>query len=826
MTLRNRIDTAFGAWGRMVSNHGFIALVLSLFVIGGLARQLPDIRVENSSEAYLHSDDPASIAYEAFQRQFGQDDRLLVAIETSDVFDLQFLEQLRAFQDELEESLPHLDEITSLINVRETRGEEETLIVEDLLETWPQNEADLADLRDRVMANPLYVDNVVARNGRMTTLSIEPVVYTETGDAGLDALAAFDAIDESESAAGDLDFLHEEEKKEMVEMVWAVAARHQAPDFKIHITGAPVVAVTITNILSHDSKVRMGGTALASAFLLVLLFRRISGVVFPLLVVFASLVSTMGSMALMDVPFTIVLGMLPIFTMCVGVCNSVHVMVLVYQGLEAGKTRGDAVEAAFYHAGLAIFMTGLTTAAGLASFLSADLATVKSLGQVAPFGVLFAFIYSMTLLPALIGIFPLSPKPRGGTLPGGNLAERILVSIGGVAAGRPVAVLGVSAVVVLAIGVGIFQTRFSHEPLKWLPEDHESRVASELIDEHLRGASTTEVVIDTGRENGLQDPAVLLGMKRAIEEVEGLDRGILYVGKATSLIDIVQETHQALNRNDPAFYDIPRDPQLVAQELLLFENSGSDDLERVTDSQFRTGRVTLRMPAVDAILYEPYLMEIQSIFQRALGPDVAVSITGRNSLSSRTFSAMIVSMARSYMVAFAVITPLMMLLIGNIRLGLISMIPNLLPVFLTLALMGLLDWSIDASSIVIGSIIIGLAVDDTIHFLHRYQGEVMICDDSRLAVERTMRTTGSALLFTSLVLASGFVVMGSSSIMHNSIVFGYVTAAGIGIAFVADILITPALIVLAMPDGAPTGKQGAVGEIDSLTTDDIAAATI
>jgi predicted RND superfamily exporter protein len=481
--------------------------------------------------------------------------------------------------------------------------------------------------------------------------------------------------------------------------------------------------------------------------------------------------------------------------------------------------RPDAVEAAFNDAGLAIFMTGLTTAAGLASFLTADLATVMSLGKVAPFGVFFAFVFSMTLLPALIGIFPLGARPFGGTLPGGNLAERILVSIGGLAATRPVAVLGFSLAATLAIGVGIFQVRFSHDPLKWLSPDHKSRIASELIDEHLRGASTTEVVIDTRRENGMQNPDVLLGIKRAIAEVEGLDRGDLFVGKASSLIDIVQETHQALNRNDSAFYAIPRDPALVAQELLLFENSGSDDLERVTDSQFRYGRVTLRMPSVDAIAYEPFLAEVAGVFREALGPEVDVSITGRNSLSSRTFSAMITSMARSYMVALAIITPLMMLLIGNVRLGLISMIPNLMPVFVTLSVMGMLGWSIDASSIVIGSIIIGLAVDDTIHFLHRYQGEIQSCGDSRLAVERTMRTTGSALLFTSLVLASGFVVMGYTATMHNSVVFGYVTAIGIGAAFVADILITPALIVLAVPEAASDSEIFVDGEAESLAMD-------
>ncbi len=361
---------------------------------------------------------------------------------------------------------------------------------------------------------------------------------------------------------------------------------------------------------------------------------------------------------------------------------------------------------------------------------------------------------------------------------------------------RPRAVLCAGLAIMAISVVGLAQIRFSHTPIQWLPAEDPVRIASELVDHVLRGSSTAEVLIETGRENGLQDPETLRGIQTAIQQVESIDRGVLSVGKATSLLDIVKETHQALNANDAAFYRIPDDRRLLAQELLLFENSGSDDLELFTDSQFRKGRVTLRMPHVDAVLYRDFLEEIEETFAGNLGDEMPITVTGRSALGARTFSALIESMARSYVFALVVITPLMMLLIGNVRLGLISMAPNLLPIFLILAAMGLLGIALDASSMMVGSIVIGLAVDNTIHILHRYRLEFERSGDTRQAVRETLSTTGTALFFTALVLTTGFMTMASLGTMQNTIRFGYLCALGIAFAFVANLLLTPALVAL------------------------------
>jgi predicted RND superfamily exporter protein len=230
---------------------------------------------------------------------------------------------------------------------------------------------------------------------------------------------------------------------------------------------------------------------------------------------------------------------------------------------------------------------------------------------------------------------------------------------------------------------------------------------------------------------------------------------------------------------------------------LLFENSGNEDLEDITDSRFQHARVTLRVPLVDAVLYEEFLEDVRAAFSGVT--ERPVVLTGRSVISSRTFAALIESMATSYLVALAVITPLMMALIGDVRLGLISMVPNLFPVLATLGVMGWLGFPLDASSIMIGSITISLAVDDTIHFMHRFRLDFERFGDTRAAVRETLRTTGSALLFTSLVLVTGFSVMGALGTMQNTVIFGAMSALGIAFAFISDALITPALIQLSTP---------------------------
>jgi hypothetical protein len=272
------------------------------------------------------------------------------------------------------------------------------------------------------------------------------------------------------------------------------------------------------------------------------------------------------------------------------------------------------------------------------------------------------------------------------------------------------------------------------------------------------------------------------------------------------LTDVVKETHQALNENRPEYYEIPDDAQLVAQELLLFENSGSDDLEDLVDSRFSKGRITMRVPFVDAVQYRGFLDRASTEFAEILGDDVELTVTGLMVVMGRTINAVITTMVRAYVIALAIITPLLILLIGRVRIGLVAMIPNLTPIIITLGLMGWCGIPIDAFTLLIGSIAIGLAVDDTIHFMHNFRRYFEASGDVRYAVHETLASTGQALLYTSLVLAAGFFIYMFAT-MHNLFYFGLLTGLTIILAFLADLILAPALMMLV----ARPAKSRAVG---------------
>jgi len=484
---------------------------------------------------------------------------------------------------------------------------------------------------------------------------------------------------------------------------------------------------------------------------------------------------------------------LPSFLLAVGVGASVHILAIFYRRLQENGQKGDAISYALGHSGLAVAMTSLTTAAGLASFSGAAVAPIGDLGRVASIGIALSLIYTLVLLPALLAVLPVKPKASASAELRGARMDRLLTATADLSTSRPKSVLAVSALV-LAFGLsGAAQVKFSHEPHTWLPTTNPARQASDFIDEKMNGANVIEVVVDTGGENGLYEPAVMNGLEKLGHDVDALDGEYVSVGKTLSVADVLKETHQALNENRPAYYAIPENRDLIAQELFLFENSGSDDLEDFVDSQFRLARFTAKMPWADAIHLRDFIAEVEGQFTETLGPDVGITMTGMNALFFFNDTATTESMTESYFWAALVITLMMILLIGNIRVGLLSMLPNLTPIILTLGIMGWMGLPLDLFTMLIGSIAIGLAVDDTIHFMHNYRRYHAETGDVSEAVRRTLLTSGRAMLVTTVVLSVGFFIFVFST-LSNLINFGILTGFTIIAALLADFFLAPALM--------------------------------
>ena len=791
--IRDRIERRFEELAALICRHRWATVIAVAAVFAGFVSGQPRVTMDMSNEAFLHDDDPILTRYNDFKDQFGRDDLILLGIEPRELFSAAALLTIKALHDELADGVPHLNDIVSLVNARNTRGDGDRLIVDDLMKQWPRNPAELGALKARVMANPLYLDRLVSKDGRLTTIAIEIDAYSRAGD-GYDALAGFD---DGGPPKGERIRLTDAENRAAVEAVRSIAAKFDGDGFRVYMAGTPAVTEALKRALQADMKLFLVLAVVGIGACLAVMFRRLIGVVLPLLVVVLALLSTIGLMGHVGTPIKITTVILPSFLLAVGVGASVHLLAIFFQNLQRSESRPDAIVHAMGHSGLAIVMTGLTTAAGLGSFATAEVSPVADLGMFAAIGVLFSLVYTVILLPALLALIPVKPhaKPAGKRAP---LFDRLLDRVTDFSTANARAIVVGSVVVIVVFLASASQLRFSHDVLSWLPEQWPVYQATRKIDRDLRGSVVLEIVVDSKRVNGLYDRDLLVRLDDLARALETFERGGLFVGKATSVADILKEIHRALNENRQEAYAIPENPKLIPQEFLLFENAGSDDLEDVVDSQFRLARFTIRVPWRDALEYVPLMKDIERRFADALGDDATITTTGLMSILSRTLDAGIRSAAKSYLIAFAVITLMMILLIGNLRLGIAAMLPNLAPIAVVMGLMWWAGLPLNLFTMMVGSIAIGLAVDDTIHFMHNFRRYHAETGDVRMAVHRTLHTTGRAMVVTSVVLAIGFYIYLFAT-MNNVIQFGLLTGTAIVLALVADFLLAPALMVLLHP---------------------------
>jgi predicted RND superfamily exporter protein len=786
--LRDQIETAFGRWGHFVAAHAGWVVVVSLATTALFAVQLQHFRLDTTLESYFHDEDPVRKQYDAFRDLFGRDAFLVVALKPrGGVFQADFLAELRTIHEAIEEEVPLIVEVTSLVNIRETLGSEDGLEVDDFLENWPKTEQELLATKARALANPLYRNLVISEDGLIATIGIETEAYLPSED--FDSLAGFEDSDADDEAT-ELVLLSGDDDIRITHALQDVIARHRSDDLEIYVSGMPVFNAILSEKIGYDMAVFTGLSIVLVAVFLGLLFRRMAAVVLPIVTVVLSVMSTLAFMAAVDIPLMPPTQTIPTFLLAVGIGGAVHLLTIFYQASRRGDDKASAISFALAHSGLPIVMTSVTTAGGLISFTSAALKPISQFGVVTPIGVMLSLVYVLTLLPALMALIPMG---SARTEEENTASQRALVNIGAFATRRSTLVLLAWGLLIVGSIGGITRLEMGHDMVRWFPPNDHQRRSIDFLNKELGGAVSFELLVTAHKENALHSPELLRSLSKVHQFTEHFKLNGVNPDKALSIVDVVKETHRALNENRADYYAIPDSRELISQELLLFENSGSDDVEDLVTAQFDIARVTVRVPLVDGAYYVPFMKAYLERARQILGPDVQVALTGSVPLLGHTTAAALSSMTRSYGVALGIITLLMIALIGSVRVGLLSMIPNLVPVIFALGLMGWLNISIDMLNLMLGSIVIGLAVDDTIHFMHNFRREIEETGDVETAVARTLSTTGQALFFTSCVLASGFLVY-TQAYMSMLFDFGVLTASAIAIAFLADLTLAPALV--------------------------------
>jgi len=793
-----QLENRMGSLGSFIFDNPLKVIFIVAILLAFPMFHISKIKMDTSTEGFMHPNDPVLLTYNRFREQFGRDERVAIAIKSDKIFTLEFLQKLKALHKEIEDKVPFVNDLTSLYNVRNTRGEGDKLLTDDLLEPFPTTEDEVKEIKNRVLSSHFYRDLLISKDGKMTTIIVETDVYSHEGEEHVDDIDAFEdesAFEDTTSATATLHskkqaFLTDQENAKLVHTILEIIKKYQQDSFQIFVAGSPSVMDALKSQMQTDMQKFTRITVLIIIISLFLMFRRISAVIYPLIVIILSLFVTVGTMAWVGVAFKLPTQIVPSLLLAVSIGATVHILSIFFDRFNNHGDKKEAISFTLKHSGLAIAMTSITTAIGIGSFAGSQVAPIADLGIFASLGVMVSLLLTLTLLPALLSITKLKQKSEDkfGKL---DILMKKLAFLP-IKYYKAIIIIG-SILVAIAIFTSS-KIELSHNPLYWFQPNNYNRVSTQEIDKTMNGTVTIELIIDTGVENGWNDPDRLSSLNKLSRKLENYIDKYTHIGKVVSIATIVNETNRALHENREEFYTIPNDAKLVSQELLLFENSGSDDLEDVVDSQFSKARVTIKLPWTDAVKAVGVLDFVTKEAKEAFPKD-KIETTGMIPLLINTFAQAVHSSVISYLIAFIGISFMMILILGSIRIGLLSMIPNLTPIILGLSIMYIGDIPLDMFTLLIGSIAIGLAVDDTIHFMHNYRRYYLNSKDSANAIEQTFFTTGKAMVITSIILSLGFYsyMMAQMVSIQN---FGLLTGSVIIFALLADLLLAPALMVV------------------------------
>ena len=374
MNWRTKTESKLEIIGQGIVNNPIKVILLMLLFSFALISNLPKITIDTSTEGFLHAEDPALVRYEKFKEQFGQDEKIMVVVKTKDIFDLSFLTTLQKLHTELADNIPHLEDITSLLNARNTRGENDSLIVEDLFENFPTSAKEIEAIKKLAINSEMYRNLLFDENYKYTTIILEPSAY-ESSDNG-DEL---DGFGEDETADENLEFLLDSSKSEMVRKADEIIEKYKAENFDVFVAGSLVVNDYNKQSVQKDMQKFVKLVLLIMMIFLFIVFRRVSAVILPIFIVAISLLATMGTMALVGTPITIPTQILPSFLLAVGIGAVVHLLTMFFNHLNKNSDKKKAIVYSIGHSGLPIIMTSLTTAAGLLSFSTAAIAPISDL---------------------------------------------------------------------------------------------------------------------------------------------------------------------------------------------------------------------------------------------------------------------------------------------------------------------------------------------------------------------------------------------------------------------------------------------------------------
>ena len=744
-----------------------VAVLLVCALVTGLAGyQTRDLSFDSDIEIWFLEDDQSLQTYRRFLEQFQSDEIEVIGVFADDVFTPELLWAIDRITREAARA-PYTYDITSLTNARIlTSPSAFHLVIGQLMEEIPATAEAAAEVRKRALDKVMIRDNLVNADGSATAIIVE--------------------LDPSATLI--------EQKRELLEELDRIVNRHLPADGDYLLAGSPTLDEAFYRYTERDFALLVPLGALVVIGVCLALLRRVGVTLAALAVVTLAALWTFGLMGALGLKVNVISSSLIVVILAVGVADSIHIVSDYYDELRAGKAKLEALAAGTAALIVPCLFTSATTAAGFLSLLTSDLKPTGEFGWLAAVGVVLAFLLSITFLPAMLSFLP---APKTASIQGrqARLLERLLDRLGHPTRKSSLVVLGVSAVLIVLAVVGIMKVPIGVNPLNYFRRDDPVRQAIIRVDHELGGSGSFDLVINA-RPEGLKDPEILRRLDRLEQRLESLPG----IPRAFSVLDSLRESRRLLTDGRPESAILPDSRQLAAQLYLILE--GDEQFRRNVLGDYQTTRMTARVQFYMASKLVKDIQKLQEELRQNYDDDaLRIEPTGYVLLMSYMEKYMLDSQISSLLVAFSVITLMMILLMRSLRLGLFSLIPNCVPIALGLAFMAPAGIALDPGTVMIGSMALGLVVDDTVHFLVRLRRN-LATGDLETAIAGAMRQTGRPIILTSLILSLGFLTLTIGSFNPN-ISFGLVSAVVIVLAVVADLVMLPAALIGLRPRLGP-----------------------
>ncbi len=709
------------------------AILLVVLVTIAFGTQFPKIHIDTDPENMLPAEQADRVLYNRAKRDFGIHDLIVLGItDEAGMFRPEALSRVaRVVERVLGIHGVITADVISLTTTDDVRSKDGLLDVRPLMVRIPENQAGIEALRAAIADNPLFTDKLASRDGT--------------------ALAIYIPIERKDQAArigGELRAILDEEL---------------AAEQRYHLAGLPIVEDSFGIEMFRQMGIVSPASGGLLFVLLWLVFRKLTLVVPVMVVAMFTVVWGMGLLIGMGYTVHIMSSMIPVFLMPIAVLDSVHILSDFYDRYPRLKNRRQALRESVEELYTPMLYTSVTSAAGFASLMLADIPPVQVFGAFVAFGILIAFLLPVTLVPAAIVLIREERLQAviGRVDAQGGWLDGALQGLGRFAFNRAVPV-ALAAALILGLGFwGVSRTVVNDNPVAWFPADHELRVADRVMNRQFGGTYMAYLLVEGEEPGAIKRPEVMAyleGLQRALEADPK-------VGKTSSLADVVRQVRYVVHDADPAERRLPGQVEELAQYLFLYQMAGdAGDLDNFVDYDYRAANIWVQMQAGDNLEMARVVERVEEHLQAKPPPaGIQVRWSGLNYINKVWQDEMVVGMAKAVLGGFLAVFVLMVLLFRSVSLGFLSMLPLTFAITLSYGLAAFMGKEYDMPMAVCSALTLGLSIDFAIHFVQRYRSNLArLGGDLSAANGVVFGETARAIVRNALVIAVGFSPMALS----------------------------------------------------------------